>query len=390
MTVKRVRVGDVLRLQRRAVSVTLDKEYEEIGIRSFGRGIFHKEPTSGAELGNKRVFWIKPGDLVISNVFAWEGAVAIASEAEDGKIGSHRFMTFTPIDGRLDATWAAWFFRSEPGLELIRIASPGSAGRNRTLAVERFESLEIPLPDIDEQRRVAARLDHVSTAATDVARKAEHAAKFATAVTVASAIRLDLDDAAKARAGWRRIPLDDVLTLNNTEVDVQPGLTFSVAGIYSFGRGMFPRGEIDSSQTSYKTLTRVNSGQIVMSRLKAWEGAIALAPDSLDGWFVSPEFPTFVIDTEQAQPRFLEAVLTSEQFWSQLKRTSQGIGARRERVGAQRLLEQRIDLPPLDQQQVTCAAIGNLRTTTLLLERRTQRTAALVPAALNEAFAGLT
>ena len=48
----------------------------EIGVRSFGRGIFHKEPIDGTALGNKRVFRIEPGDLVLSNVFAWEGAVA--------------------------------------------------------------------------------------------------------------------------------------------------------------------------------------------------------------------------------------------------------------------------------------------------------------------------
>lgn len=152
------RVGDVLRLQRRAVEVDPNAEYEEIGIRSFGKGIFHKDPISGVELGNKRVFRIQPGDLVLSNVFAWEGAVAVAGLSESGKIGSHRFMTFTPIDNQIDTTWAAWFFRSESGLELIGLASPGSAGRNRTLAIERFENLVIPLPPISEQRATAASL----------------------------------------------------------------------------------------------------------------------------------------------------------------------------------------------------------------------------------------
>ena len=49
----------------------------------------------------KRVFRIEPGDLVISNVFAWEGAIAVASDDEAGTIGSHRFMTFVPADGRV-------------------------------------------------------------------------------------------------------------------------------------------------------------------------------------------------------------------------------------------------------------------------------------------------
>jgi hypothetical protein len=117
-------------------------------------------------LGNKRVFWVEPGDLVISNVFAWEGAIAVAANDEAGKIGSHRFMTYTPADDRIHIPWAAWFFRSERGLGLIRKASPGSAGRNRTLAIHRFESLEIPLPPVAEQRRVAEHLNRVENAAT--------------------------------------------------------------------------------------------------------------------------------------------------------------------------------------------------------------------------------
>jgi hypothetical protein len=142
-------------------------------VRSFGRGIFHKEPILGAELGNKRVFRIEPGDLVISNVFAWEGAVAVASKSDSGCIGSHRFMTFTPVDNRITTAWAGWFFKSERGIDLIRRASPGSAGRNRTLAIDRFEALELDLPPIDEQRRTAARLDRLQAAVSSVSDRLE-------------------------------------------------------------------------------------------------------------------------------------------------------------------------------------------------------------------------
>ena len=81
-----------------AARSTLDatEEYVEVGLRSFGRGVFHKPAVPGVQLGNKKVYRIEPGDLVISNVFAWEGALAVASDSERGLIGSHRFMTWTP------------------------------------------------------------------------------------------------------------------------------------------------------------------------------------------------------------------------------------------------------------------------------------------------------
>ncbi len=390
MTVDRVRVGDALALQRRAVTVDPIGEYEEIGIRSFGRGIFHKEPVSGADLGSKRVFRIESGDLVISNVFAWEGAVAVASDAETGRIGSHRFMTFVPIKGRIDTSWAAWFFRSEPGLELIRRASPGSAGRNRTLAIDRFEALEIPLPSIDEQRRVVDRLDRLQSAATDLARRSAHAAELTAALMLSSSSRPDLDDEAKAEAGWRRVALRDVLKLNSREVKIESGSSYNIAGVYSFGRGVFPRAGLDGSQTSYKVLHRLQAGQLVMSRLKAWEGALALVPAEFDGWFVSPEFPTFEIDARQVDVRFLRAVVTSERFWEGLKGASHGIGARRERVNASRLLEQQVELPHIEEQRRIASVIDRLHVTRRLRERTDERICSLVPSALNEVFAGLS
>jgi type I restriction enzyme, S subunit len=154
-------VGDVMELVRRPVKVEFDKIYGEIGIRSFGRGIFHKDPVSGSVIGDKRVFSIEPGDLVFSNVFAWEGAVARATTRERGMIGSHRFMTYRVIDSLADADYLRYFFIGEAGLAVVRRASPGSAGRNRTLGIKAFEEERIPLPELDEQHRIAAKLDAV-------------------------------------------------------------------------------------------------------------------------------------------------------------------------------------------------------------------------------------
>lgn len=154
-----VPLGEVLQLQRRWVKVDPLTTYEEIGVRCFGNGIFHKAPIDGSTLGNKRVLRIEPGDLVFNNVFAWEGAVAVASESEAGKIGSHRFVTYTTDKSRCSADYLRWFFKSEPGLEVLRRVSPGSAGRNRTLSLNQLPMQEIPLPSPGEQQHLVAYLD---------------------------------------------------------------------------------------------------------------------------------------------------------------------------------------------------------------------------------------
>jgi type I restriction enzyme S subunit len=76
---------------RKKVDVEPDSEYQEVGIRSHGKGIFHKSPTTGLKIGSKSVFWVEEPALIFNIVFAWEQAVAITAKKELGMIASHRF-----------------------------------------------------------------------------------------------------------------------------------------------------------------------------------------------------------------------------------------------------------------------------------------------------------
>lgn len=156
---KSYRVGDVVELVRDAVEIDPLDTYTEIGVRSFGRGVFHKESIFGADLGSKKVYWIRPRELVFNTVFAWEGAVAVTGEDENGKIGSHRFMTYQVNDDVVDLRYLYYYFCSERGLTVLAAASPGSAGRNRTLGIKSFSAQRVELPELDRQRRIVAKLD---------------------------------------------------------------------------------------------------------------------------------------------------------------------------------------------------------------------------------------
>lgn len=386
---ERIRVSEVLRLERRQVDVEPSGRYEEIGVRSFGRGIFHKEPVDGIALGSKRVFRVEPGDLVISNVFAWEGAIAVASEAEAGKIGSHRFMTFVPVDGRIETSWAAWFFRSEPGLALIRKASPGSAGRNKTLAVKRFEDLVIPLPPIDVQRHVAARLDGARASSQHIARLADRSNDLSAAFPAACASAQHLTLHQKLECGWRSERLGELMTQSEDRVSVQPDTPYPNLGIYSFGRGVFEKPPIEGDSTSATSLFRVRAGQFIYSRLFAFEGAYATVPDRFEGYFVSNEFPSFDVDPRQLDPRWLAAYLRSPGRWTELASTSIGLGVRRQRVPVESILSHEVLVPPLAQQEEMVRSIERVDAIRVNRSRSDARLAAIVPSLLNQEFASL-
>jgi len=144
-------MAEVAPLVRRPVEIDLDAAYPELGVRSFGRGTFHKPELPGVEVGNKKLFRICAGDLVFNIVFAWEGAVAVAQPEDDGRVGSHRFLTCVPAPETATVEFLRFYFSTPEGLQKLGEASPGGAGRNRTLGLKKLESLQVPVPPIGRQ-----------------------------------------------------------------------------------------------------------------------------------------------------------------------------------------------------------------------------------------------
>ena len=149
------RIGDCLERVERPVEVQADKLYTQIGIRSHGKGLFYKEQVTGAELGDKAVFWIEPNCFILNIVFAWEQAIGKTTQAEEGMIGSHRFPMYRPINNRVDIDYLINYFLTKRGTEILEAASPGGAGRNKTLGQDRFLKSKVILPPLAEQRKIA-------------------------------------------------------------------------------------------------------------------------------------------------------------------------------------------------------------------------------------------
>lgn len=170
MAIRRVRVGDVLSLHRVPVQVDEAEGYRQIGIYSWGKGFIHRPSCLGLELSRLRYFQIPAGALVLSNIQAWEAAIAVSTDTETEFIGSNRFLSYVPRTNDVDVRYLLHYFLSEPGLQQIRRASPGTQVRNRTLGQQLFERLEIPLPDVTEQQRIADRLDRLAKRSDDLSR----------------------------------------------------------------------------------------------------------------------------------------------------------------------------------------------------------------------------
>lgn len=149
------RIGVVADQIERPIDRKSDEVYVPIGLYNRGRGIFHKLPTKGLELGDSRFFWIEEGDLVLSGQFAWEGAIALADGNDHGCVASHRYPI---LRGRTDVAASAYllsFLQTSWGQMLLNHHSRGAAGRNRPLNIRSLMKEKIPLPTLAVQSRIS-------------------------------------------------------------------------------------------------------------------------------------------------------------------------------------------------------------------------------------------
>jgi type I restriction enzyme S subunit len=148
----RARMADVAPLVRREVAIEPETLYTEIGIRSFFRGMFPRRTMAGAEFTWQSLYRIEAGDVVFSNLMAWERGIALAGEADAGCVGNHRMLTCAADPARLLPGFLFFYFTTREGFSQVEAASPGSIARNKTLSPQGLAAIEVPLPSLDGQQ----------------------------------------------------------------------------------------------------------------------------------------------------------------------------------------------------------------------------------------------
>jgi type I restriction enzyme S subunit len=125
-----------------------------------------------------------------------------------------------------------------------------------------------------------------------------------------------------------------------------------------------------------------------MSQVKGWEGAIAMTPKELQGYFVSPEYRTFRCKASRCLPEYLAALVPTEFFWGRLKDATRGVGARRERTRPEQFLQLEFSMPSLKDQERAVAMFTAIKTVQGLQRETATEMDAMVPAILDKAFKG--
>ena len=160
--------------------------------------------------------------------------------------------------------------------------------------------------------------------------------------------------------GWPQVRLGEIITRVSDSHPVEAEQQYPNFGIFSYGRGLFPKPPISGMESSATTLYRVRQDQFIYSRLFAFEGAYGLVTPEFDGCYISNEYPTFDCNRSRLLPEYLGLCFRRPSVWQDVARLSTGIGDRRRRVQPDQFLTHSIPLPPIPEQRRIVANVEEL------------------------------
>lgn len=372
----KVKLGEVVTPRKEFITIDDLATYKRCRVQLHAKGIVLRDVVSGAEIKTKKQQVCRARELLVAEIDAKHGGYGIVPDDLEGSLVSSHYFLFTVKDRVVDRGFLGYFLRTPEFRTQVEAQGSTNYAAIRPAHVLEYE---IPLPPLEEQRRIVNYLDTLSTKITQARTLRQQSTQQAEALVVSFHV---------SEAEGKLVRLGEVLRLDEMEVPVVAGEVYPQVGIRSFGGGLFEKGAIAISDTSYRAFHRLFSGALVLSQVKGWEGALAICPDSLSGWFASPEYRTFRCDELRVNPAYFASVVRTEWFWSQLASATRGVGARRERTRPEQFLNLAIPMPSSAAQCRGKAIFRQLSTAAKHSELIDAELTALQSAALDRAFKG--
>lgn len=272
-----------------------------------------KKTVASKDLSKYKV--VRPAQLVVG-IHPDEGAVGV-SKAGDLGIVSPAYTIWSIRDlHRVDPSYLDRFIRSPPAVSYFNTHYRKTADRRGKLTREQFLALEVPLPSVEEQRRIAAVLD-----AADALR-AKRRQALAKLETLTQATFIDMF-VRRADPAWMTLPVEELADPTPGSIRTGPFGSqllheefsadgpVAVLGIDNAVQNRFVWGERRFiSDEKYQELKRytVRAGDVLVTIMGTC-GRVAIVPEDVPVAINTKHLCCITLDEDRCRSEYLWACL---------------------------------------------------------------------------------
>lgn len=160
---------------------------------------------------------------------------------------------------------------------------------------------------------------------------------------------------------WQIIRFDRIFKRIERKFTLDDSATYDCAGVRWYGMGAFIRENQLGMNIARKQQWLLKAGDVVYNKLFAWKGAFAIADDDVDGCIVSDKFPTYEIDNDLVDSKFLGYYFQTPQLAQQAQDLSKGAAAiSKLTLNPPQFWDLTIPLPPITEQRRIVARVEEL------------------------------
>jgi type I restriction enzyme S subunit len=395
-----VQLGEMLTKSDDWITIKPDEKYRQVTVKLWGQGVVLRNEVTGAEIAARERVRVRGQQFILSRIDARNGALGLVPDFLDGGVVSSDFPVFTPNHERILSQFLNWMSKTAGFVDLCKAASEGTTNRVR-LKEDKFLAFKIPLPPLDEQRRIVTRIEQLA-AKVQEARHLRQEATDETASILSSQTTEMFDKLSKC---YPKKPIRTMGPLGENPVQTGPfgaqlhSSDFVAEGVPVLNVGnVWPQGlnfdrldHILAEKAAQLSRYSLRTGDLLFARSGATLGKVCLVPAKCDGWLMTGHLFRVRLAESLVSNRFAFAALRGarsihEQVFRQVR------GATRPGYNTTLLGNVELPLPSLAEQRRIVAELDDLQAKVDALKELQAETAteldALLPSVLDMAFKG--
>ena len=384
-----VRLGDVLVRNADYVSEPESRTYPKLSVKLYGKGVVLDPPVDGASLKMKRHQLARSGQVILSELWGKKGAVGLVPPTGDGALCTSHFFLFDPLEGQVEPGWLQAIFQANYLQAQLENDARGTTGY-AAVRPKTFLECVIPLPPLDEQRRIVARIE-------ELARKVERARAIRREVIREfEALEGSILASALQSAGPLE-PLGELINPGSTisygvlvpGPDVEDGVPFvRVQDLDVTNPPPQPAKRISREVEAAYARSRLTGCEVLIGVVGSI-GKIGVVPNSWVGANIARAVCR-VVPGNRLTKEFLVFALRSKRTQDYFRETTRTLA--QPTLNVKQLRETLIPVPSLDYQRVVVQRMNHIQVKLRRVARSIMETAdeldALLPAILDRAFKG--